>query len=169
MRLFFALPCPEQAAEKIVDWRARLFADGRLVDAGNFHLTLAFLGNQPEARLPELMRLAGSIRADSFDLKLDQLTLWPSGLLHLAPSASAALLALAAHLQAMLSQRGIAQDQCCYQPHLTLARDCQHYQHVPPAEFAWRVSEFCLYLSLPEGDRTHYRRLASWPLAACRT
>ena len=51
LRLFFALPCPPPLAERIGRWRDDRPLPGRQVATANLHLTLAFLGQVPSARL----------------------------------------------------------------------------------------------------------------------
>jgi 2'-5' RNA ligase len=52
LRLFVALPLPQNAVDRLVAWQsgelARV-ADARLVPPGNLHVTLAFLGSRPAA------------------------------------------------------------------------------------------------------------------------
>lgn len=165
MRLFFALPCPDQVAARIVSWRDGLALDGSPVRAENLHVTLAFPGLQPADKLPELIRLAASIEAPSFLLQLDQLRCWADGLLHLAPGKrSGALLNLASQLQQKLDAEGFKLDQREYLPHLTLARNCTVPVSVAPPAFCWKVEEFALFHSQSRPGGVHYEALASWKL-----
>ncbi|MFB8829136.1 2'-5' RNA ligase family protein [Azotobacter sp. CWF10] len=83
LRLFFGLPLPHRQADAIDAWRNGLGLDGRLVARRNLHLTLAFLGSQPVERLEELQQLAGRIRLEGFELKLDRLEAGRHGLVSL--------------------------------------------------------------------------------------
>ena len=165
LRLFFALPCPDGLAASIADWRSTLAVDGKPVKTSNLHVTLAFLGMQPHARLPQLLQLAESIETPAFMLDLDQLNLWPNGLLHLAPSQPPeALLMLAGQLRDKLSSIGIQLDQRNYLPHLTLARHAQLPKVLQLPAFAWKVCEFSLFISENQHQGVHYRPLATWQL-----
>ncbi|HFF2302889.1 RNA 2',3'-cyclic phosphodiesterase [Pseudomonas aeruginosa] len=86
LRLFFALPCPPPLAERIGRWRDDRPLPGRQVATANLHLTLAFLGQVPSARLEALLDMAAAIEAAPFDLRLDRLLRWRNGILLLAPS-----------------------------------------------------------------------------------
>jgi RNA 2',3'-cyclic 3'-phosphodiesterase len=54
MRLFFAIELPARIRSALGALRARAADDYRWVDPELMHLTLAFLGEQPPERLPEL-------------------------------------------------------------------------------------------------------------------
>jgi len=54
VRVFCGLRLPEATAEAIAAWQAGLDG-GRIVPRNNLHFTLAFLGWQPRARLPEVV------------------------------------------------------------------------------------------------------------------
>mgnify|MGYP003513776323 FL=1 len=165
MRLFFALACPPPVTEQIVEWRSALALDGSPVSAANLHVTLAFVGQQAEQRLATLLDLAASIEAQPFTLQLDQLCLWPEGLLHLAAShPPTALLKLASDLQHKLRSSGFELEQREYLPHLTLARHSRQPAKVAPPAFAWNVNQFSLFVSLPEPAGVRYTALASWRL-----
>ena len=53
-RLFLALPLPADAVERLVPWQERELTGGRIVPPRNLHVTLAFLGATPAARLDEI-------------------------------------------------------------------------------------------------------------------
>ncbi|WP_229732174.1 RNA 2',3'-cyclic phosphodiesterase [Pseudomonas sp. N040] len=165
MRLFFALACPATIAARISEWRNTLGIDGTPVPAANLHVTLAFLGTQPCARLPELIELAAAIETPAFTLALDRLQRWSGGVLLLAPSQPPqALLALAERLRTELLALGIASEPHEYLPHLTLARHCRAAVAGMPPTFAWQAGEFGLFTSESAPAGVRYRPLASWPL-----
>ena len=50
LRLFVALPLPEEARDRLVEWQETALAgggDARRVVSGNLHVTIAFLGSRP--------------------------------------------------------------------------------------------------------------------------
>ncbi|MDG9927062.1 MULTISPECIES: RNA 2',3'-cyclic phosphodiesterase [unclassified Pseudomonas] len=163
MRLFFALPCPTEIAERIAAWRDGCHFAGRPVPAANFHLTLAFLGHLPESRLELLRQLPPRLPLAklAFDLRLDRLDCWQGGLLHLAPGQTPEqLLALASGLDDLLNEAGLPTERRAYRPHLTLARDSRLAERQAPPTFAWRVEEMVLYQS----EQGRYIPLSRWPL-----
>ena len=118
LRLFFALPCPRDTAEAICTWRDGLGLGGKPVAAENLHLTLAFLGQQPSARLEELQLLAAAIEVAPFELRLDRLGGGRQGLLWLEPSNMPDELAtLAGELQQRLLAVGIPLDSRPFRAH----------------------------------------------------
>ncbi|WP_455232541.1 RNA 2',3'-cyclic phosphodiesterase [Geopseudomonas aromaticivorans] len=164
LRLFFALPCPPELAEAIGIWRDSLALGGKPVAADNLHLTLAFLGQQPRARLEELQLLAAGIEAPPFTLDLDRLgghrgTLW------LEPSQMpTALAALAADLQQRLLAIGMALDSRPFRAHLTLLRHAGARPVGATVDFVWPVERFALYASENTARGVRYRELGGWPL-----
>lgn len=127
-RVFFALwPSPALASELV--GLATVAAErygGRSSRADTIHLTLAFLGEVPEAALPTLCALASEIKASPFQLVIDQLGYWPHNqLLWAGCSTTPALLQdMVVTLQNSLIATGFAPDRAgrAFTPHLTLLR-----------------------------------------------
>lgn len=165
IRLFFGLPCPLEAGERLIAWREAQRLPGRAVWPGNLHLTLAFLGSQPAECLPVLRALADGLDAEPFHLRLDRLQLMQKGLVWIEPTAPpAALLTLAADLQQALGEAGFPVDTRPYRPHVTLVRHHGALPADPPPAFDWLAERFALYASEGSPEGVRYRPLASWPL-----
>jgi len=165
LRLFFALPCPPEQATAICSWRDRQALGGRPVALENLHLTLAFLGAQPAARLDALRHLAAEVTSDSFELTLNRLITLGKGFACLAPSeAPPALLQLAGSLAERLGALGIVLDSRPYLPHMTLARQAPTQAQGAAATFSWEAERFVLYRSQNTEDGVRYSELGSWPL-----
>lgn len=167
LRLFFALPCPPPLAQAICSWRDQQSLGGRPVAKVNLHLTLAFLGGQPEAQLDGLKQLGGHLRADAFMLRLDQLQTIGHGFACLIPSQIPPPLSqLVEQLHAGLSAHGFALDSRPFLPHVTLSRDVKVPSTAKPPSFDWRVERFGLFVSENTPNGVRYRELAQWPLTA---
>jgi 2'-5' RNA ligase len=165
LRLFFALDCPPRLAAAIASWRDELHLGGRPVAPANLHLTLAFLGQQPCARVAELQGLASTVRAQAFDLHLDRLARQRSGLLYLAPSQTpTALLALVEGLREQLGAAAFELESRPFRAHLTLSRHGSPRPLDTSPCFDWPVTRFSLFASEQGPDGSHYRQLHSWPL-----
>ncbi|PWU29832.1 RNA 2',3'-cyclic phosphodiesterase [Pseudomonas sp. RW407] len=164
LRLFFALPCPEEIRAPLAAWRDGLAIDGQPVTAANLHLTLAFLGAVPRARKAELLALGASLPRTPFELFLDRLERWRNGILHLAPTnIPPALPSLVQALQDVLQVGGFETERRPFRPHLTLARHCRRTPEAT-ARFAWPARELVLYSSENSPHGVHYRAIGRWPL-----
>lgn len=167
LRLFFALPCPATLATAICQWRDEQPLGGRPVTEANLHLTLAFLGNQPERSIPALEQLAARLRADAFPLRLDHLRILGRGFACLVPSQIPPPLSqLVEQLHASLCAHGVALDSRPFLPHVTLSRETQPGSLPKPPTFEWHVERFGLYLSETTRRGVQYHQLSSWTLAA---
>lgn len=120
------------------------------VPDAKLHLTLHFLGNQPRARLPELLD-GFSVAFAPFSLRLDTPELWHKGIAVLSPrEAPQALLDLHARLAEALSGLGLEPEARAYRPHVTMARRAAS-AGMPPggAALDWQVDRYALVESRP--------------------
>ena len=125
MRLFCALRLPDDAIVRLGDWQQAELSGGRLVPAGNLHVTLAFLGSRPAG---ELTAIAGTLRTAALDIGC--MRLWVSGyretrsvgMLTLDDESGRAT-ELAARLHAGLEELGVYRREARpWLPHLTVLR-----------------------------------------------
>lgn len=140
LRLFYALwPDPalrEQLAALLTG------VHGRLVPPANLHITLAFLGQQPTARLPELLDIAARARLSPMTLLLDHFGYFRRhGVLWVGPrEAPPALLEGRAALVGMLNAAAVPFDASGrFKPHVTLARDASAPQATALEPIEWKV------------------------------
>ena len=140
---------------------------GRCIAADKVHATLAFLGSRPVEELAALTATAGAVRAEAFDLVLDQANYWKRqriGWLG-ASIVPPALSALSEALREQLSMHGFAFDPKPFVPHVTLVRDASRPKELPAlAPILWPVESFCLVQS----SGGTYTVLSSWPLTGDR-
>lgn len=133
MRVFFALAPSPSTAIALADWRDRHAAcDGRPVPPANFHLTLAFAGELPPARIEALCeRVDDGFALPGQSLLLDTPGYWPhAGLFWLGPGSWPRTLdTLAGQLRRACSTQGARLDRNRFRPHVTLYRGCD----APPA------------------------------------
>lgn len=138
IRSFFALPLSHASEDELAAvaggirgfLEQSLPADVRVrwVPPGNYHLTLAFLGNIQRRDIEQLHQVAlhsiEGMRASEFSLQ--QLAWFPSALkprmLVAEPQACDALLALQQRLAQALRRQGFALEKRPFRPHVTLAR-----------------------------------------------
>ncbi len=140
MRLFFAVELPPEVQAVLGKLNPNdASRDYRWTDPSLMHVTLAFLGQQPDARL-DLLRSVGKEAAatsrpgilklgqpGSFGPRKAPRVLW-IGL----DGDLEALQALHANLNAGLKQAGLDVEDRAYSPHITLARRRESAQGGPP-------------------------------------
>jgi len=176
MRLFFALwPSPQSArhlATIAAETAARI--GGRPTRQETIHLTLAFLGEVAEERVPELLSIGEALRTPAFDLCIDRLGHWRHNHLIWAGCSEipAPLEELARRLSRKLSDAGFAVDngKRPFTPHVTLVRkvpESEAETRLPGIEpIAWTCSGFALVRSRLASTGPTYKALASFPLRA---
>lgn len=169
-RVFLALLPPPAAQRALGDLarEAARRAHGRPVPAENMHITLAFVGAWPIARMPILLDAARDVTGEPMRIALDDLgTFRRAGIAWIGSSSpSDALLRLQSSLAAALRSGGVAFDDLQpYRPHVTLARRCRGpYPHGATAPVVFDVHRFSLMQSQTGAEGARYRVLAEWPL-----
>jgi 2'-5' RNA ligase len=164
LRLFFALWPDADAATRLARVAAslNLTSPGRLVDAKNYHVTLAFIGEATESRLAVLRQVGGSLRAPRCTLALDSLEFWLQSRVVVAAAQETppGLLKLWTQLH---EATGVPRGQL--RTHVTLARKVAQ----PPVVQAmspilWRATRFSLVRSETGGAESAYTVVDTWPL-----
>jgi RNA 2',3'-cyclic 3'-phosphodiesterase len=171
-RVFFALwPLPEVALQlsAVADSFAKS-AGGRATRQETVHLTLAFIGDVPLDRLPDLERAARGVRTEAFDLTLDQFGLWRHNRIFWAGCSVVppALVDLAGVLGAALQAAGfdVADARRNFTPHVTLVRKVKALDApLPPGQtLPWPCPKFVLVCSTLSTAGSSYQSLAEFPL-----
>lgn len=175
--LAIALPDPVLSALRVQQFLLPL---PRKVEPETFHLTLVFLGEQPENVLEAAHERFEGVRVPPFDLSLHGLGLFGGAKPRVAwagVAASEPLLRLQAKLEQAARQAGITVEARKYSPHITLGRFTP-----PPQEDTFRleraiaqgmdfrtepltVSDFRLYRSHQTHRGSVYDELFRYPLA----
>ena len=122
MRLFIAIALSEEMKAALIDVQNQMYEKGvrgSFTPEENLHLTLAFIGEYPEAEA--VMEALSALSFSPFELCLEGLgcfgDLWWAGMRESAP-----LTALARRLRHALAERGIPYDRKRFSPHITLLR-----------------------------------------------
>ncbi|WP_425071587.1 RNA 2',3'-cyclic phosphodiesterase [Sagittula sp. S175] len=124
MRLFVSLILPPEALDPLTALQDRL-PNGRPVPEENLHLTLAFLGDQPESAVEPLHDALSTLRALPVSLTLSGAALFGgrSGqAAGLEADGGAALVQLHDRVKARLHGAGICFERRRFRPHVTLTR-----------------------------------------------
>ena len=139
--------------------------DGRPVEPADLHVTLAFLGEVPQARVAELCAMAAALRQEPFELEIATAGWWRrSRVAWLAPlRVPAPLVALAAALR---DGAGITTEPAAsYRPHVTIARGVRRVPGLLAGfSVPWAVRSFALIASNSVATGGRYQSLAEWPL-----
>ena len=175
-RLFFALWPDEVQRRALEDAVAKAVrrSGGRPVPASNLHVTLAFLGRVPLARIPELQRIAreqAALLAERAPATLTfaRLAHWKEAqiLCALAAEESPRARTLAAALQDATAAAGLNPDRKPFQAHVTLARKVARPGEVPRLRpVIWRLDSFALIDSRTEPSGSLYSVIDSYPLVS---
>ena len=169
VRVFYALvpPPPLQHALAELAREIARHARGRPVPADNIHMTLAFIGQWPSARLPLLLGVGETLAGEPMRVTLDvQGGFRRAGVAWVgASSPPRALIDLASALSGALAAADVAVEERPFHPHLTLARHCRGPHGQDTIEpLTWDVDHVALMQSHTRAEGARYERLARWPL-----
>jgi 2'-5' RNA ligase len=177
MRLFVALPLPEDARARLAALQSGV-PGARWVDKDNLHVTLRFIGETDRHGAEELDAELAAIRAPAFGLTLCGVgyfdrsryahTLW-AGVEKPEPVAF-----LRDKIESAAVRAGFPPERRKFSAHVTLARldDVPSVRLGPYLETRhgfgagpYPITHFTLFESRRGGDGVHYEPLADYPLA----
>ena len=192
MRLFAALDIDATIRERIARFLdgVREFApEARWARAESLHLTLKFIGEEPDRKLETIQQALATIRSPAPGLNFHGYGFFPSArsarVFWIGVDADQHLARLAALVEQALQPLGIKPEERAFSPHLTLARgksgvpqprsgDRPHrvFQRLqeklgalPPPEFGTMTArEFFLYQSKLSPAGSQYTQLRGFPL-----
>lgn len=169
MRLFFALWPPAQAARSLHAWAAKAAREsgGRVTRAETIHLTLAFLGDVEQSRIPSLKSIGRAGFGKAHTLPIEQARWWAHNrIVWVGPNdVPPALAALAAELKSNLSQAGFELEARAFAAHVTLIRKAREPRELPPLPaLEWPVSEFALVRSVLSREGSSYEPIERFAL-----
>ena len=129
MRLFIALDIDEAIRERIARFMdgVRGFAENaRWVQPESLHLTLKFIGEQPEAAVEQIKQALGTIRASAAEIQFRGYGFFPTPksarVFWVGMESGPQLAALAKAIDDQTASLGIPKEERAFSPHLTLAR-----------------------------------------------
>lgn len=160
-RLFYALWPDHRQRDRLRDFISPVakLVEGRAIDRRNWHVTLAFIGDLAERRIPELQERVGLIHMEPFRLTFDRLEFWarPRVASLAAATVPPELQKLVEMLNLALADLGIRTEDRTYRPHITVARNARPFETQRLAQRAvteW--SRFELIESVPEPGGVSY-------------
>ena len=194
MRLFVALDLPDDVRERIHDFVSQvrpLAANVRWVGPESLHVTLKFMGEQPESRLDEFETALSHVQGKEFELTFRGCGFFPNRksarVFWVGIEAGEQLSKLASEVDSRLAAVGIEKEKRAFSPHLTLARAKggsgapgrqkgdgpnqsfaavqKHLAGVASLEFGTMTArEFFLYRSQLSSQGSRYTKIARFPL-----
>lgn len=194
MRLFLALDIDDPICERItrfVDGVRNFFPDARWVKAESLHVTLKFIGEQPDDAVEKIKRALKDISAAPTEITFRGYGFFPTPksarVFWIGMESGPQLVQLAAAIDERMANLGIKKEDRAFSPHLTLARAAggsgsprwrkgdgpnrsfsylqEKLSALPVPEFGTMIPrEFVLYQSQlsPKGSR--YTKLARFAL-----
>ncbi len=166
-RLFIGLVPDAPVRQAILDWRSRwAWPRGTALAApAHVHLTLHFLGETDEARIPGLEAALSRVAIEPFPLHLGRPEAWHHGLVVVRPQPDEALADLHRRVGLALQEAGFCADVQRWKPHVTLARKAPQAQSpAEPLDVTWPVRGFGLVWSRlpPQVPRARYELVRGW-------
>ena len=142
-------------------------AEGRATRAESLHMTLSFLGQIPDERIPELEACAQAVFARPFNFELNRAACFLRANVAWLGSTQTPqeLFDLQALLQAELVMADFKVDTRPFMPHVTVARGIQvalPLRDIPP--ILWAARTFCLVKSVKDASGSHYEVVNTWKL-----
>jgi 2'-5' RNA ligase len=129
MRLFIALDIDDAIRERIarfMDGVSPFAPDARWVTSESLHVTLKFIGEQPDASVDRIRLALQSVAASTTEIHFRGYGFFPTAksarVFWIGMDAGPQLAALAAAIDDETSALGIAKEDRTFSPHLTLAR-----------------------------------------------
>lgn len=178
MRLFIAIPLPENVKQKLVDLQQPI--DGvRWQNSTQIHLTLKFLGDCITERVKELRQYLGNVSYSSFRMTMNGLGYFPENrqptVIWAGVEESDPLMNLQKIIEEKCTELGFEPESRPFKPHVTLGRvkDASKSdvlslinKHKQFSIDDMLVTEFVLYQSKLHPDGARYHRLHTFELLA---
>ena len=160
-RLFFALWPDDRQRDRLRDIISPMAKniEGSATYRGNWHVTLAFVGEFPEDKIPALQLAASQIEVEPFRLRFDRVEYWPRPKVACLVGASvpADLENLVGSLNKVLAQFDVAPETYSFRPHVTVATRARMFETqrlAQPVVSEWSGFELVESISAP-GNLTY--------------
>jgi 2'-5' RNA ligase len=179
MRIFIALDIPAEVRARLTEYMetARALApDARWARVEGLHVTLRFVGEISDARVPEMKNALAAVTSAPFAVRFGGVGFFPNAraarVFWAGVEGGDELPRLASAVDAALAKLGIAREEKPYHPHLTLARagarplrELQPLLTAAPPQFGTMTArEFFLYQSQPQKGGSKYTKLERFAL-----
>lgn len=158
-RLFFALWPDDRQRDQLrntISPVAKLI-EGDAIYRANWHVTLCFIGDFPEERVPDLLDAVRVIPVDPFRLRFDRAEFWPRpkvGVLA-AQTVPTELARIVHWLDTLLLDAGVIEEPQRFRPHITIVRRARPFETqrlAQPAIVEWTGFELIESIRSPQGS-----------------
>ena len=129
MRIFVALDLDQPIRQRIQSFVQEIrntASDARWISGESLHVTLRFIGEQPDAAIPQIEASLRSIQVEPFQVTFSGTGFFPTPraarVFWIGIKAQDALAQLARNIEEALATIGIPKEDRAFSPHLTLAR-----------------------------------------------
>ena len=129
MRLFIALDIPEEIRARLAEYLERvrpLSPDARWARIESLHVTLKFIGEVKDAKVPEIKNALTQAKGEPFQVEFKDAGFFPNPksarVFWAGVNGGEPLAQLASATEAAAEKAGIPRESRAYHPHLTLAR-----------------------------------------------
>ena len=129
MRIFIALDLDDairQRIDRFIEGVRDFAPDARWVLPESLHITLKFIGEKPAEVVEDIQRALSGVKVRPFDLSLEGYGFFPTTksprVFWVGIASGPQLLQLANAVDEITAGLGMAKEQRCFSPHLTLAR-----------------------------------------------
>ncbi|MFC6673487.1 RNA 2',3'-cyclic phosphodiesterase [Marinobacterium aestuariivivens] len=156
MRLFVAIDLPGELQDTIAGLQIPV-RHLKWTPPEHLHITLQFLGDQPDQRLPDIFEALETVEFEPMTLCCQGIGQFRSGVIWLGIDQLPALEQLQRRIQSALRQVGIQGEQRRFHAHVTLGR-CDRHRLIPVLErvaeqfygrsFRFDCDTFCLKSSI---------------------
>ena len=169
-RVFFALWPTALESGALAAWQTPLKEQcgGRAMRGETLHLTLVFIGGIVRTRLESLRLAAREVGAEGFEVWFDRAHYWGRNhIVYAAPDqVPPGLGQLVGALERSLADHDFTFDEREHKPHITLLRNarCADAELKAMQPVRWRVKDFALMESVPQGGMMGYRVRDRFPL-----
>lgn len=130
-RLFFALWPDNRQRDQLRDVinSVAKTVEGKAVERRLWHVTLAYVGEFEERRIPELQSLVTGVRMEPFRLGFDRLEFWarPRTACLVAATVPVELESLVASLNRVIADVGVTPEDRSFRPHITVSRGARSF------------------------------------------
>ena len=163
MRLFLALDIPDAIRERIarfIEGVSGFAPDARWAKPESLHVTLKFIGEQPDSAVEQIKQALSTIEPSSPEIHFRGYGFFPTAksprVFWIGLQAGPQLVSLAAQIDDKMASLGIPKEDRAFSPHLTLARSAggsgnpRRSKTDAPNRIFQRLQEKLSILSTPE-------------------